>query len=467
MIDKSKIVLGIDIGTSSIKAMTLCVDGVIEKVKAKYTDCTLQSIDYAIKSALSQINTKKINVVSFSSQVGTYVIDDKELLTWNQVGEEKYLNRVKKEVSNVEFEKEISMPHPNIVSYPLPRLLNIKDRWPQSKKVCTLKDYFIEKLTGNYVTEAYSWRGLTNLKTNMYSQRLLDKFDLKFELPRIMPYNTQVGEITENSAKEYNLPNRIPVIVGANDFYCGLLGMGITKEGDEFNLSGTSEHIGVITKDLNSVAPVSSPYFVGNATYGGTKSSGTCCDFAINEFGIDNMSLDIVEKSPPVFLPYLSGERAPVFDESARGVFFGINNKTDKRALAYSVLEGMCFGVYDAGHYTGAIEKGKIIGAGGSFVNDFITELKATIFNKEIVRTVENDVSVLGAGIIGLVGIGDFNDIKEGAESLVKYKTVISPNKKYTNILKSRFNLYRRLYKDLKEDFKKFNTMNEGIKGIK
>lgn len=459
MIDQNKTVLSLDIGTSSVKAMKSGVEGASAKAKVVYSEASVCGWKNAVKSVLHRIDTGDVAAMSLSAQVGTYIVDDKDVLSWNDVGGDEYLKTVKTEISQEEFEKEISMPHPNIVSYPLPRMLYIRDKFKTASKVCMPKDYFIGQFTGNYCTDAYSWRGLADLKENKYSKTLLDRFGLKFELPRIASFDEQVGSVTACAAKEYGLPEGIPVFAGANDFYCGLLGMGITETGAEFNLSGTSEHIGVITKDINRFSPVSGPYFFGNATYGGTKSSGVCCDFSIREFGIADVGLETVMKSPPIFLPYLCGERAPVFDENARGVFFGLNDKTDKKALAYSVLEGVAFGVYDAGIDAGISSGGKLIGAGGSFVNDFMTKLKAEIFGKEIVRVKENDVSALGAGLIALSGAGFFKDIKDAVAKVVKYERGVKPDGEYSDLIKKRFELYKTLYKDLKDDYKKFNVI--------
>lgn len=457
-------VISIDIGTSSVKAMVLNSSEILKKDKETYLDTSLNGYKKAIKSVLQRVGTDSVAAICFSSQVGTYVVDDKEIFHWNENENEDYLEKVKKEISQKEFKKEISMPHPNIFSYPLPRALAIKDKFPQAKKVCTLKDYFIEKLTGNYVTDQFSWRGLANLETKEYSRNLLNRFEIEFELPKILDFLSLAGTIREQASKEYGLPMGLPVFVGANDFYCGLLGMGVNEIGKEFNLSGTSEHIGKITKEIDDSAYVSGPYFAGNASYGGTKCSGICCDFAIKELDVNDLSLDIIKENPPIFLPYLSGERTPIFDEKARGVFFGLNSKTNKKMLAYSVFEGVAFGAYDAMPKSCKESKEGLIGAGGSFINDFMTFLKAEVFQKEIIRVEENDVSALGAGLIALVGLGTFNNIKEASDAFVKYKEGIRPNGKYASLLRKRFELYKSLYKDLKTDFEKLNIINGGTK---
>lgn len=460
MISMKKNFLGIDIGTSSVKALLLRDDGRILKHKQKYKEISISGWRDAIKNVLKNFNGENITAVSFCSQVGTYILDDDKIIEWNSSAGKEQLKLLKNAITKEQFIEEISMDHPDIISYPLPRYLYVKENNPSVKKICMPKEYFIEQLTGNYVTDKYSMRGIANLKTSAYSKKLLEKFNVDFNLPKIVEPTTLCGYVSEKAEKEFSIKKGTPVYVGCNDFFAGLIGMGITTEGQTFDLSGTSEHFGVITKDLLDTNMVSGPYLYHNVTYGGTKSSGVSCDFAIKNFGVEEMSFEEeLAKNPPIFLPYLTGERAPIFDENARGVFFGISDKTDKKALAYSVLEGVLFSLYDIADNLGDSKNDCVICGGGSTVNAEFSKMKATLFGKRIINCVEKDVSALGASLIAMVGYGHKKDLICAVSEYVKHDESVSPKEEYRLKMLKRFEVFRSIYKNLKTDFEKFKEI--------
>ncbi len=452
--------LGIDIGTSSVKVLLLFSNGKIIKYKESYSSVSIDGWTKALKRLLKKFRRYDISAIAFSSQVGTYVLDDKTVLPWNTSAGKEQLDYILSKCEKDEFTEEISMNHPKIISYPLPRYLYIKENYPLCKKVCMPKDYFIERFTGNYVTDVFSMRGIANIEKKEYSKNLLDKFSISFDLPKIVNENDICGYVTESAHKEFYLKKGTPVYAGCNDFFAGLLGMGVIKEDQVFDVSGTSEHLGVITKDLVDTQMVSGPFFVANATYGGTKASGVSCKFAIENFSLLDVDFEReLSQDPPIFLPYLTGERAPIFDEDARGVFFGISDKTNNAMLAYSVLEGVLFSLYDIALNLGVKEGGKLICGGGSSVDKVLTQMKAELFNKDIVNVVENDTSALGAALIAMKGSNFVQNYAQAVEIFVKYHESVKPIGKYRDKLIKRFNVYRSIYKSLRKDFKEFKEI--------
>jgi len=284
--------LGIDIGTSSVKALLLFSNGKIIKYKENYQSVSIKGWTDAIKKVLKKIKKHDISAIAFSSQVGTYIVDDNIVLPWSlDIGKEQ-LDIILSKCDKNEFIKELSMVHPKIISYPLPRYLYIKEKYPSCKKVCMPKDYFIEQFTGNYVTDVFSMRGIANIEKKEYSVNLLEKFDISLYLPKILKETDLCGFITDYAQKEFGLKKGIPVYAGCNDFFSGLLGMGIASVGQAFDISGTSEHIGVISNSLIETNMVSGPYVNGFATYGGTKASGTSCKFAMDYFNLQGIDFE-------------------------------------------------------------------------------------------------------------------------------------------------------------------------------
>lgn len=458
--------LGIDLGTSSVKGILRSKDGETVKAKVCYTEISVDGWKRALKELVSSLNSKneggRVESIAFSSQVGTYIVDGKDVISWQSSAGKTELEELKAKIPQERFIKEISMPHPDIISYPLPRLLSIKKKYGNGKEILQPKDLLIRELTGETVTDVYSMRGIVNLKTGEYVKGIMQELGLDFALPKVKKPTDLAGYVTKQAAEEYGLSQGTPVYLGCNDFFAGLLGMGMYAPNGAFDLSGTSEHIGWISEDLQEKAFVSGGYFNGCCNYGGTKASGVSCDFAIKNFGIDDLSLDeMLDSDPPIFLPYLKGERAPIFDENARGVYFGLNGETTKKEMAYATLEGVVFSLYDIAENVKMPTPKRLVCGGGSAKNELMAQIKAELFDCEVVRVKENDTSALGAVMLAMIGHGVFKDTSAAIDACVGYESCIKPNGKHRKKLLKRFAFYRELYKNLKETFVKFNEIKE------
>lgn len=458
--------LGVDLGTSSIKGILRSVDGELVKAKVFYDENSVRGWKGALKTLISTLNSKiregKIAAVAFSSQVGTYIVDGESVISWqSSVGREE-LEEIRKKIPQKRFIEEISMPHPDILSYPLPRLLYIQKRYGKGREVIQPKDFLLRELTDERVTDIYSSRGIVRLETGEYVEGIMRDLGIDCVLPTVKKTTDFVGFVTKRAEENYGLAEGTPVYSGCNDFYAGLLGMGVYKLGDAFDLSGTSEHVGWISDALQTDGFVSGGYFNGFCTYGGTKASGVSCDFAIKNFGIDDLSLEEeLRRKPPVFLPYLSGERAPIYDENARGVYFGLDCETTKRQMAYATLEGVTFSLYDIAERMGMPRPRRLICGGGSAKNELMASIKAELFGCEAVQVKENDTSALGAVMLAMLGNGTFADVAAAVDACVTYERSVQASGKYREKLLKRFAIYRELYDDLKDTFKRFNQIKE------
>lgn len=454
--------LGIDLGTSALKLLLLSQDGSRQRTKCAYETTDPAGWLAALKAAITQLKQQDslddLAGISFSSQVGTYILDSGESISWQASCGAEELRQIKTAVSQEEFLEAIGMDHPELISYPLPRLLYIKKHFPKANAVCMPKELLIKALTGNLVSDFFSWRGLCHPGKEAYSQALLDRFGITLSLPTLAKPTDQAGVVTEEAAAVYGLPAGTPVYVGCNDFFAGLLGMGVWETDSIFELSGTSEHLGIITETPLKGAFVSGAYFNGCATYGGTKSSGVSCDFAIENFGIDDLAVGILENDPPIFLPYLNGERAPVYDPDARGVFFGIRPETTRREMAYAVLEGVVFSLYHIGSQMPLKPDVPMITGGGSSGNRLMAELKAALFDRPVLRAAENDASAMGAAMLAMTGAGLFSSLAD-ATAMVAYEPVAQPNKALHTRLQKRFAVYANLYSALKPSFQELKEI--------
>ena len=458
-------IAGIDLGTSSVKIV--CVDqaGNIQKASCRYQENTVEEWLRAIRESFHQLDTQKITAISLSSQVGTYIMDE-TVLSWRDRGGEEELKELRETFATEEFVTEISMVHPSLTSYPIPRIHYLQkrtepDHIPQS--ICQPKECICRYLTGRNISDQYSWRGLANQQTGMYSQKFLDYLEISDKvLPSLKSPFEPAGRLLEETAKECGLKTGIPVYTGCNDFYASLLGMGIVKPGDCFDVTGTSEHMGMITEELaKDGLVIASPYLNGCVAYGVTASSGGSLDFGLRELDLANVSYEKYrsKKKLPIFLPYVNGERAPIYDSEARGVFFGIESDTTREDMAYAVMEGVAFSTWHIMEKLPEENIRQIICAGGATRNKELLQLKADLFGIPFVRAKEEDTSGYGACMIGAVGEKWYPDIETAVRNMCSYDPAVMPQE--NRKLQDRFKLYKNIYTDLKQEFREFRRISQ------
>lgn len=453
--NKRKALLGIDLGTSSVKLAMYYENGANVKSKASYEESSPKGWWYAILRAMDRLPLQDVKAIGLSSQVGTYLTDEGHVISWNSPLGKEEVETVKSAFSKQEFIEEISMPHPDIVSYPIPRIRYIMKNYPTVRRICQPKEYLCEMLTGNCVTDPYSWRGLANLETGRYSLRFLTWLGVTEQmLPTMVPYNSEAGKTKKIDGCD--LPEGIPVYVGLNDYYAALLGMGIDTAGSMFDITGTSEHLGIIEQKMTTDTPmVSGPYLTENVHYGVTASSGASLDFALRLWERGRVNIEkMLHARPPIFLPYLNGERAPIWDGEACGMFFGIEGGCTKEELCYAVMEGVTFSLYHIYEHMGMPKADAMCIAGGASVNRTLNELKAEMFGIPVYTLQDNDTSALGAAMVAGLGCGEYNSLQDAISRCCEKENEITPTGSYRDFLMERYAIYKELYPATEQQMK-------------
>ena len=448
----NKDILGIDLGTSSVKLLLMRQGGRIEKTKASYEERTPAGWRKALKNAVKNIDTSNLGAIGLSSQVGTYIINGTDVIGWDSPTGKEELELIKAKYSKEKFIEEIAMPHPDILSYPIPKLMYIKKHYKNIESICQPKDYIIKILTGSCVTDKYSFRGLVHTLKGDLGELGIDK---KL-LPPVVSPDTVAGVTTGECEKKLGIPSGVTVFTGLNDFFSSVIGMETENSGDMFDITGTSEHLGLICDSLNrDTKMVSGVYFDKYIHYGVTASSGASLDFGIKNFGLENINiLKCLKNSPPIFTPYLNGERAPIFDGNARGTFFGLSSSTSKEDMAYSILEGVVFSLYHIYESMGCPEINSITVSGGASANTELNALKAELFGVPVYTLTENDTSALGAVKVAAKALGI-----NKSDKFNKTSKTFMPTKKYRDILLKRYEIYKKIYPALKQEFINFSKI--------
>jgi xylulokinase len=192
------------------------------------------------------------------------------------------------------------------------------------------------------------------------------------------------------------------------------------------------------------------------------SSSGQAIGWAKNLFGLgeatyDRMYEEMAKAQPGannlVFLPYLCGERAPIWDAKARGVFNGLALETGRAEMLRSVAEGVCFAMRDV--ITVMEELGAEVGelrlSGGPTHSAFLNQLKADITRREVLIPLITDAELVGDLIIALTEKKRYASLAEAAENLVTIQKRYTPDPTLKSLYEDLFGVYRSTYRNLKD----------------
>ncbi len=454
--------LGIDLGTSAVKALCVYADGRVVKSRWAYDSLTPEGWYDAAAKAVKALDTSCVQAVSLSSQVGTYIVNGSHVLHWNGSEGRNELSALKAKYDAATFLREIGMPHPDIISYPIPRLMHIREKYGENAQVMQPKEYLGVRLTGELFTDVWSWRGLAHGGKGAYSSLFMEEAGSP-KLPLLKGCTDMLGKVTAQAAKETGLCAGTPVYTGLNDFFASLLGMGITEPGMLFDITGTSEHLGILLDEPALETPmVTGPCLRHFVHYGVTASSGASLKFGEGAFGKpDDVPQKETIRKAPVFLPYVNGERAPIFDSDARGMFFGIEADTTPEMMAYAVREGVVFSLYHIYTAMGMPKAEKMLVSGGASNDPVLNGLKSELFGMELLTPEETETSALGAAMTAAVGSGAFAGLQEAVWAFCRQKTAEKPRGELRSLLLERFSVYRELYPQVKDTMKKFQEVRK------
>lgn len=338
-------------------------------------------------------------------------------------------------------------------------------------RVVTLNGYLALRLTGKTGIDptqaAYS--GLVDVREPeaRWNPALLALWGVDPALlPAIVASTTAVGSITAFASAETGLESGIPVALGAADTAAAAYAVGIREDADVFESVGTS---GVITFCLDR--PAFDAAFLNRyhvlpgrwLAHGAMSTLGGAFGWLNSKVWPELRSLPEIERlaqeSVPganglVFLPYLSGERSPIWDAQASGAWIGLRLHHTRQDMIRAVFEGTAFGlrqILDRAEAAWGSRPAQLTGVGGGARSLFGAQLKADILRTDYVMTDMADASSLGAAMIGGVGAGLFADAF--CPKLPRVKATSAPVRPgpaaRLDIYDRRFRVYAELYPQL------------------
>ncbi len=494
--------LGLDIGTSGVKAILISVDGKVittadhsyslitpeagwaEQNPEDWWEATVKVINNVIKE--SNINTKNLKGISLSGQMHSSVFLDEKMevirpaILWSDTRTSKQCQEIYDKVGGLKsLMKYVS--NPALEGFTAPKILWLRENEPQNYqqvyKVMLPKDYIRYKLTCEIYAEVTDAAGtlLFDVKKNNWSEKMLENLDIdrEFLLPVLKSIDI-AGKITANVARKTGLEIGTPVVAGGADNACGAVGSGIIKEGRVMVSIGSS---GVVLAQsdnpaadnkgrihLFNHAKPGSWYMMGVMLSAGMSFSWLKEKLYCNIYDYKSLNKKAEKVNPGsgglIFLPYLYGERTPHADSNARGVFFGISGKHEQGHFIRSVMEGVSFGLRDSLELIKEkgikIDEVRVIGGGAK--SEVWQQMLADILREEISLINIEEGPAFGAALIAGVGVGEYNNFAE-TEEIIKVKRRISPDKKISKSYNKFYEIFKGLYHSLKDDFKKLSRV--------
>lgn len=352
------------------------------------------------------------------------------------------------------------------------KILWIRDNEPQryrrAHRFLQSKDYVVSRLTGNLDATDYSdacHAQLMDIHRRQYDRALLKELGLSAEkLPALHRSRDIVGRVTGDCAAFLGLQSGIPVIAGGGDGACGCAGAGNVCVGDAYLSLGTTAWIAQVTS-RPVIDPLRRVFNVVNldgetcSVCGTTQSAGSATAWIMRLLGIDGVEElnRLATSAPPgadglVFLPYLDGERSPVFDVQARGTFVGIAQAHGRSHFARAVFEGVSFAlanILSIFRERDALPSLRVIGGGGN--SKFWRQMLCDIcrVDLETLNVPAADATSLGVAAAAAVAVGMFRDMRE-ATCHIRADGLCRPQKPDPRYARN-YQVYCQLYPALKQ----------------
>lgn len=359
---------------------------------------------------------------------------------------------------------------------------NRKGELDKADKLMFAKDWIRYKLTGEVgldTTDAGT--SLLNIESLTLAEDMLEQLGLS-EYKHLFsdvhnPYDI-AGTITEEIAELTGLRKDTPVSYGALDVSASTLGVGAIHPGDICTIMGTTVATNIVTDTIDPGKKntrfekhgIDGLYINLQPTMSGT----TNIDWAYKNISLTKSFGEIDQElgeMPPVstgvvYHPYLNtaGERSPFFNSNARSSFFGVNAETTRMDLLKSVYEGIAFSIQDCIVSSGAKGDGKIYLAGGGAESNVWAQIIADVTNKEIHISDEKELAAKGAVIMLSVTLGMYDTYDQAIKAMCRSEKVFNPSLENVKIYEEFF----KFYIELREDYVPlWNKRNEIMKKVR
>ena len=319
--------------------------------------------------------------------------------------------------------------NPVMPGYTTPKLLWLKkerpDEYVRVRTVLQSNGYIVFQLTGRMtqdICQAYGWHCF-DMRAGHWDEALAEKLGIDPALlPPIVGCSDVVGCVTREAAEVTGLAKGTPVVAGGLDAACGTLGVGVIHPGQTQEQGGQAGGMSICL-DTCKAHPnlILSRHVVPGRwlLQGGTTGGGGALRWFREQFcpelSFENMNVEAERAGDAddlFFLPYMAGERSPVWEPKAEGVFWGLSFSVTRGQMIRAVMEGVAFSLrhnLEAAAQCGCTV-GRLRTTGGSGKSRLWTQIKADVTGYGIDAVMADMETAKGAALLGGMGIGLFRD---------------------------------------------------------
>lgn len=488
--------LGIDIGTSACKIAVFDEDGTVlaqsnQPYKVYYPESGWveqnaqewwDAICAGIREVLSSdgVSADCIKGIGVDGQSWSAIPVDRERNVlcntpiWMDTRAREICDQVKEEIGQDAIFKVAGNDF--LPSYVTPKLLWFRNERPEifekTYKFLQSNSYIVMKLTGVMSQDYSQCYGIHffDMSKLQYDGELAGRMGLSSDLlPELYHCDEIVGEVTKEAAEKTGLRVGTPVVAGGLDAACGALGAGVYQAGQTQEQGGQAGGMSICTdRALSHKELILGTHVVPGLwlLQGGTVGGGGTLKWFKQEFGaelsFDQLTAEAEAVAPGsdgvVFLPYMAGERSPIWNPDAKGVFYGLSFDKTRGHMIRALLEGVAFSLEHnlrVAAQTGAVVD-TLNAMGGASNSVLWTQIKADVTGKRIQVPTSDTATTLGAALLAGVGCGVYRDYEEAVGRTIHITRVQEPDLANREIYDRSMELYLQLYEDLKMTFSRF-----------
>jgi xylulokinase len=280
------------------------------------------------------------------------------------------------------------------------------------------------------------------------------------KVPPSVPAGGVLGALADEAAAQLTLDPGIPVVAGVVDAWASFHGAGMTAKGDAIDVGGAAGGFGVywdqpliVPGSFSTIAPLPGLYSVGGAM----AATGRAIDWFRTQIvaGVDSTEVLLEEAAatPPgadgaLFLPYLAGERSPIWDPTARGAFVGLTLDHRRGHLTRAILEASAFAIRHVAEPIlaagAAVDEMRV--CGGPARSETWNQVKADVTGFTVVVPGVLETAVVGAAVLGATGIGAYPDVPAAIRGMTGVAYWIEPRPELRAMYDAAFDAYVRLH---------------------
>lgn len=485
-------ILGIDLGTSSVKAMLFDAEQGVIAVRAEEYGVDIAHPGWAQQSpalwweslvrVLRWLEShyreayRSVCAVGYSGQMHGMVLTDakgqpvRPAVIWLDQRADRQLE----EIGAVLSEEDMGNVFCNRVSsgFAFPSLLWVREQEPEifarAAHFLSPKDYIRYKMTGEIGAEVVDASSTTLFATGErdWAWEVIDRFHLPPQMfPKVHESADIAGTVTAQCEAQTGLPAGIPVIYGSGDQPAQSIGNGVIGPGRIISNIGTGGQISAFSSRpaydkklrINTFC-----HAIRNAwtIFGATLCSGMSLSWAKNKVfrvgSYEEINAAVAAVSPGadglIYLPYLSGERTPHMNPDARGVFFGMTLGQEQGHFLRAVMEGVTYSLRDCLGILQelGIDAPEIIASGGATASPQWMQMQADILGKPVRVSRVKEQACLGSCLLAAVGTGVLPSLEEACGRFaVMDERVYLPDAANADVYREGYDTYRRLYERL------------------